>query len=54
MQLKAALLSKNNSTLDAAFENLKSHYKYIGILMIIVLGIYVFFGVGMLLMRGLM
>src|SRR5688572_23259299 len=30
--LKAALISRNNQLLDSAFENLKSHYKYIGIL----------------------
>ena len=51
--LKAALLSKNNQLLDSAFENLKSHYKYIGIMMVIVIGIYIVFGVGALLIGGL-
>ncbi|MEX2235602.1 MAG: DUF5362 family protein [Cyclobacteriaceae bacterium] len=52
--LKAALLSKNNQLLDSAFENLKSHYKYVGIMMIVVICIYVLFGLGALLIGGLL
>ncbi len=37
---KQALRSNDQSTLTSAFENLKSHYKFNGILMIIILGIY--------------
>ena len=51
--LKTALMSTNNQLLDSAFENLKSHYKYIGILMIIMLCIYVLVGAGALLVGGL-
>ena len=51
--LRAALMNKNNQLLDSAFENLKSHYKYVGIFMIIMLCIYVVFGVGALLIGGL-
>jgi len=51
--LRRALISKNSQELDAAFENLKSHYKYIGILMIIVLAIYVLFGAGAFLIADL-
>lgn len=43
-QLKPALQDKNSSDLESAFENLKSHYKFIGILMIITLGLYVLGG----------
>jgi hypothetical protein len=51
--LKTAIMTKNPQDLDTAFENLKSHYKYIGIMMIIVLGIYVVFGGGAVLMGAL-
>jgi hypothetical protein len=34
---KQALLANNTQQLTASFENLKSHYKYIGILMLIML-----------------
>ncbi len=40
-QMKIALRSGDNSTLKTSLKNLKSHYKYIGILSIIILGIYV-------------
>jgi hypothetical protein len=52
-ELKTALVSTNNQLLDSAFENLKSHYKYIGILMIIMLCSYVLVGAGALLVGGL-
>jgi MFS family permease len=42
--LKKALLSRSSHELDSAFENLKSHYKYIGIFMIVLIGIYVLIG----------
>lgn len=51
--LRKALAGKNSRELDAAFENLKSHYKYIGILMIVVLGVYVLFGAGAFIMADL-
>ncbi|MEO1050546.1 MAG: DUF5362 family protein [Bacteroidota bacterium] len=38
--LKTALASDNEQALAEAFGNLKSHYKFIGILSIIVLGLY--------------
>ncbi len=39
--MKAALRAKDEDTLTKAFEYLKSHYKFIGILMIIMLSFYV-------------
>ena len=52
--MRTALATKNTQELDAAFENLKSHYKFIGILMIITLSIYVLFGGGALLAGAFM
>ncbi|NEN25298.1 DUF5362 domain-containing protein [Cryomorpha ignava] len=40
-KLKIALNSHDNGALEGAFENLKSHYKFVGILMIIVMSFYV-------------
>lgn len=48
--MKKALLTRNDNELDAAFENLKSHYKFTGILVIITLAAYILFGGGALLM----
>lgn len=53
-QVRGALVTKNSQALDSAFENLKSHYKYIGIFMIIILSIYVLIGGGALLAGALM
>ena len=53
-QVRTALISKNSQQLDSAFENLKSHYKFIGILMIITLSMYVLFGGGALLAGAFM
>ena len=53
-KVRTALATKNTQELDAAFENLKSHYKFIGILMIITLSIYVLFGGGALLAGAFM
>jgi hypothetical protein len=53
-QVRTALINKNSQQLDSAFENLKSHYKFIGILMIITLSIYVLFGGGALLAGAFM
>ena len=53
-KVRSALMTKNTQELDAAFENLKSHYKFIGILMIITLSIYVLFGGGALLAGAFM
>ena len=52
--LRKALQHRNSDELDVAFENLKAHYKYIGIFMIVVIGVYVLFGGGALLMTSLM
>ena len=38
---KQALQSDNQFALNAAFENLKSHYKFIGIVALVILGFYV-------------
>lgn len=46
--IKKALAAKDNMNLDTAFRNLKRHYKFIGILMLIILGFYVIFGLGAL------
>jgi hypothetical protein len=40
-KMKAALLTKNDETLADAFEVLKSHYKFVGVLTIIILSLYV-------------
>jgi len=51
---KAALRSGSDSELTEAFENLKSHYKFLGIMTIVVLGLYallfLFGGIGALFM----
>lgn len=39
-KVKVGLMNSNQTELDAGFENLKSTFKFMGILMIIVLGIY--------------
>lgn len=53
-KMKAALAQRNSVLLEQAFENLKSHYKFMGILMIVLLGFYaialVFMGLGAALM----
>ena len=46
--IRKALQNKDTQILDIAFRNLKAHYKYIGILMIIALGIYVLMFAGMM------
>ena len=38
--LKSALARRDSKSLETAFENLKSHYKFIGIMAIIVLSFY--------------
>ena len=43
-KIKIAFTQKDGLTFDSAFKNLKSHYKFVGIMMIIVLGIYILFG----------
>lgn len=40
-KMKAALRTKSNDDLTAAFSNLKSHYKFLGIFTIVVISIYV-------------
>ncbi len=40
--MKLALRQDNQEALTSSFENLKSHYKFIGILMLITLGLYAF------------
>ncbi|MFN8334794.1 MAG: DUF5362 family protein [Cyclobacteriaceae bacterium] len=39
-KMKAALQTQSSELLEQAFSNLKSHYKFMGILLIIVLGLY--------------
>lgn len=43
-KIRTALYTKSNPDLDSAFENLKAHYKFIGIMMIIVMSFYVLIG----------
>jgi hypothetical protein len=45
IQLKKALISKDDETLANAFEMLKSHYKFTGVFTIIMLSIYVLAGI---------
>ncbi|WP_027125190.1 DUF5362 family protein [Gelidibacter mesophilus] len=40
-KMKSALSSNNNDTLTAAFSNLKSHYKFVGIFAIAIISLYV-------------
>ena len=40
-KMKLALANKNDDILADAFENLKSHYKFIGVLTIIMISLYV-------------
>lgn len=40
-RMKRALSSNNNDELSAAFSNLKSHYKFVGILSIVIISLYV-------------
>lgn len=51
-KMKLALRSKDNEVLAMAFENLKSHYKFIGVFTIITLSLYIlvfiFAGIGAL------
>lgn len=44
-KIKTALIQKENEILENALENLKSHYKFIGIMTIIMLSLYLFIGV---------
>lgn len=45
-KIRSAVSSGNNYELNEAFKNLKSHYKYIGILMIILISIYIMIFLG--------
>ncbi len=45
--IKAALYDNNDGSEEKAFENLKSHYKFMGILMIVLLAFYLVMGIGM-------
>ncbi|WP_070137115.1 DUF5362 family protein [Crocinitomix algicola] len=40
-KMKFALKSKSNTSLTESFENLKSHYKFLGIFLIVFLSIYI-------------
>lgn len=40
-KMKVALLEKNTEDLTAAFSNLKSFFKFLGVMMLIIIGIYV-------------
>jgi uncharacterized membrane protein len=52
IKMKEALRTDNQESLSISFENLKSHYKFIGILMIVVLGFYAL-GILMLIIGGI-
>ena len=53
--IKKAFKQSDSTKLENAFESLKSHYKYIGIMMIICIGFYLLIGIfavlGMMMMR---
>jgi uncharacterized oligopeptide transporter (OPT) family protein len=53
-RMKTALSTKKDDTLADAFEVLKSHYKFIGVLTVIVLSLYVLGIVSSLFMGSLM
>lgn len=40
-KMKAAIQSKNNEVLASSFKNLKSHYKFIGVLTMVIISFYV-------------
>lgn len=44
--MKKALEKTDNITMDKAFENLKSHYKFLGIMMIVILSLYILIFLG--------
>ncbi|WP_052752921.1 DUF5362 family protein [Kordia zhangzhouensis] len=47
-KMKSALIDKSTEDLTAAFSNLRSHYKFIGIIVLIIVGIYILlFGIGL-------
>jgi hypothetical protein len=43
--VKKAFMQNDSATLEQAFESLKSHYKYVGVFMIVILGFYLLVGV---------
>jgi len=45
--IKSALYNNNEGSEEKAFENLKSHYKFMGIFMIVLLAFYLIMGIGM-------
>lgn len=46
-RMKSALIEKSTEDLTAAFSNLKSHYKFVGITVLIIIGLYILlFGLG--------
>jgi len=47
-KMKEAVLEENELSATEAFKNLKSHYKFMSILMIVMLAIYLILGVGLL------
>ncbi|RLD19748.1 MAG: hypothetical protein DRI71_11385 [Bacteroidetes bacterium] len=53
-KLKIALSSMDSITLEAAFQNLKSHYKFIGIFTIVALGLYLVLGIGSFLIAAIL
>lgn len=40
-KMKQAIITKDNAVLTAAFRNLKSHYKFVGILAIVIISMYI-------------
>ncbi|MCF6351641.1 MAG: hypothetical protein L3J06_01385 [Cyclobacteriaceae bacterium] len=51
-KMKEAVLEENELSATEAFKNLKSHYKFMSILMIVMLVIYLITGVGLLMARS--
>ncbi|TDU40260.1 hypothetical protein BXY82_2307 [Gelidibacter sediminis] len=49
-KMKSALNAKNNDDLTAAFANLKSHYKFLGIFTIAIVGLYILLLIGAMVM----
>lgn len=44
--MKEALLHNTEESIEDAFVNLKSHYKFVGIITIVILSMYLLFGIG--------
>jgi len=49
-EMRNALETRQSYSIESAFENLKSHYKFIGIFTIVILSLYFLIFIGMILM----